>query len=61
MTSLLVLQLVVKSAAFASGAPIPKANSCDGEDKSPPIQIESEVPAGTQSWVCLAVPIQTEY
>jgi Raf kinase inhibitor-like YbhB/YbcL family protein len=53
MTSLLVLQLVVKSAAFASGAPIPKANSCDGEDKSPPIQIESEVPAGTQSWALI--------
>jgi Raf kinase inhibitor-like YbhB/YbcL family protein len=49
MTLLLLLQLVVKSAAFSSGAAIPKANSCDGVDKSPAIQIDSEIPAGTQS------------
>lgn len=53
MTSLLLLQLVVKSAAFSAGAPVPKANGCDGADRSPSIQVDSEIPAGTQSWALI--------
>jgi Raf kinase inhibitor-like YbhB/YbcL family protein len=53
MTSLLVLQLVVKSGAFAAGAPVPKVYTCDGGDKSPAVMIDSEIPAGTQSWALI--------
>src|SRR5256885_6914783 len=53
MTGLLVLQLVVKSAAFSSGAPVPKSYTCDGPDKSPAILVDSEMPAGTQSWALI--------
>ena len=49
MTMMMVLALVVKSAAFADGAQVPKAYTCQGADKSPPLEIASEIPAGTQS------------
>jgi Raf kinase inhibitor-like YbhB/YbcL family protein len=53
MWSILALELVVKSAAFAPGAPIPKEYSCQGADKSPSIELGSEMPAGSQSWVLI--------
>jgi Raf kinase inhibitor-like YbhB/YbcL family protein len=53
MTAILVLQLVVKSAAFGNGAEIPKEFTCSGADKSPAVEIGSEMPAGTQSWALI--------
>jgi Raf kinase inhibitor-like YbhB/YbcL family protein len=53
MTALLVLQLVVKSAAFSPNAAIQKDYTCQGADRSPAIQIDSEMPAGTQSWALI--------
>jgi Raf kinase inhibitor-like YbhB/YbcL family protein len=47
--STLVLTLVVKSAAFAPGATIPKEHTCDGKDESPLIEI-SDVPTIAKSW-----------
>src|SRR5512133_3013838 len=53
MTTFFVIQLVVKSGAFAPAAAVPPAFTCDGADKSPSIQLESEMPAGTQSWALI--------
>jgi Raf kinase inhibitor-like YbhB/YbcL family protein len=52
MSAFMVLTLVLKSAAFADGAPIPKDHSCQGADQSPALEI-SEIPAGTQSFAVI--------
>ena len=52
MTAMLLLQLVLKSAAFTEGAPIPKPFTCDGADRSPAVEI-SELPPATQSWALI--------
>jgi Raf kinase inhibitor-like YbhB/YbcL family protein len=41
------MSLIVRSTAFASGKPIPRRHSGDGEDLSPPLSW-SEVPASAQ-------------
>ena len=51
--SMLVLTLVLKSAGFAAHQPIPKPFTCQGTDKSPQLQIDSQMPAGTQSWALI--------
>ncbi len=42
------MSLVVTSPAFAQGAPIPRAYSCQGSDRLPPLEI-SGLPNGTKS------------
>lgn len=53
MTTMLVLSLVVKSAAFTAGSSVPKPYTCQGADKSPAIEIASQTPAGTQTWAII--------
>jgi Raf kinase inhibitor-like YbhB/YbcL family protein len=53
MWSLLALELVVKSAAFGAGAPIPKEYTCQGADRSPALELQTEMPAGSRSWVVI--------
>src|SRR5437868_954577 len=52
MTALFVLSIVLRSAAFGDGQPIPKLYTCDGGDKSPPLEL-GEMPAGAQSWAVI--------
>ena len=40
------------SSAFREGQPIPAINSCDGEDRSPPL-VWSEIPVDTRSFVLI--------
>ena len=40
------------STAFASGTPIPRRHTCEGEDLSPPL-VWSDLPAGTRSLALL--------
>jgi Raf kinase inhibitor-like YbhB/YbcL family protein len=42
------MTFTLQSSAFASGAPIPRAHTCDAADRSPPLAW-SPPPAGTQS------------
>jgi hypothetical protein len=42
----------LRSAAFAAGATIPKQHTCDGADRSPPLDW-SDPPAGTQAFALL--------
>lgn len=48
----LVLSLVVKSAAFSAGQPIPKAFTCSGRDQSPRIEVE-KMPASARTWLVI--------
>ncbi len=50
--TLLVLSLVVKSAAFGAGEPIPQPFTCDGKDASPRIDVE-DMPTTAQSWAMI--------
>jgi len=45
-------ELIVTSPAFENNSPIPTKHTCDGEDVSPPIQIEG-LPEETQSIVLI--------
>ncbi len=47
------MTIQLSSRAFAEGSPIPKKNTCDGENLSPPLAW-SGVPAGTQSLALIA-------
>jgi Raf kinase inhibitor-like YbhB/YbcL family protein len=42
------MPLMIRSSAFEEGGAIPVKYSCDGEDRSPPLEWDG-VPAGTQS------------
>lgn len=44
--------LIVASPAFQHNTEIPKKYTCDGEDKSPPINV-SQVPEGTKSFALI--------
>jgi hypothetical protein len=48
----LVLSLVIKSAAFSAGQPIPKPFTCDGKDQSPRLDVEG-IPTYAQSWAVI--------
>jgi len=48
-----LVEIELKSAAFASGEPIPVQYTCDGDDISPPLQW-SDPPQGTQSFALIA-------
>src|SRR5579884_729281 len=47
-TSEVTVSFTLKSSAFANGATIPRQNTCDGADQSPPLQW-SDLPSGTRS------------
>jgi Raf kinase inhibitor-like YbhB/YbcL family protein len=44
--------MLLRSSSFADGQRIPTRHTCDGEDKSPPLEW-SDVPKGTRSFVVL--------
>ncbi len=46
------MPLILASPAFDDGAPIPKIHTCEGEDRSPPLEWHG-VAAGTQSLVLI--------
>jgi Raf kinase inhibitor-like YbhB/YbcL family protein len=52
MTIALVLSLVVQSAAFSDGRPIPKQFTCDGSDQSPRVDI-GEMPPSAVTWALI--------
>ncbi|HZS37654.1 MAG TPA: YbhB/YbcL family Raf kinase inhibitor-like protein [Polyangia bacterium] len=53
MTSaLLVLALVVKSAAFEADQPIPKPFTCEGADQSPRVDV-GDLPPQAQTWAMI--------
>ena len=47
--SMLVLTLVVKTAAFQANQPIPKQYTCDGADEVPRIEV-SDLPLEAKTW-----------
>jgi len=47
--SMLVLSLVVKSAALEPGAPIPAQFTCQGKDEPPQIEV-SDIPTYAKTW-----------
>src|SRR3989442_4871229 len=47
------MALILTSAAFKDGAPIPGKYTCDGVDVSPPLTW-SDAPAGTRSFALIA-------
>ncbi len=50
--SMMVLTLVVKSASFGEGQPIPKPLTCDGKDEAPRLDVQ-EMPPNAVSWVLI--------
>lgn len=48
----MVLSLVVKSAAFSGGHPIPRPFTCDGRDQSPRLDVDG-LPSSAKSWAVI--------
>ena len=49
------MAFAIRSSDFANGADIPRAFTCDGEDRSPALEW-SGAPSGTKSFALIAVP-----